>query len=241
MIIAAICSAKNSGKSEIWGYHDFFADEVCRLATSQKRYAKLRQIFEKHPLDVMKIGPATGTFLHVAQQHGHYVLGCDVSSRFVEYAKTHYQVQIDQGRFEQMPYADEQFDVILLFNVIENVPNQVEFLHAIHPTLKPGGYFILNFFDMQHNLIAALQKSRYFLYRPPVCYIYTMPVMRKVLEKFGFTSIKTFRDIRYLHLEKIATLLGWRGILSVARVLKLSRVHCPMYAYPSKILITQKQ
>ena len=76
--------------------------------------------------------------------------------------------------------------MILLFNVIENVPNQVEFLEAIYRKLKPAGHFILNFVDMQHNVIAALQRSKYFLFRPPVCYAYTMPVMRRVLEKFGF-------------------------------------------------------
>lgn len=233
-------SSEESRKSEIWGYHDFFADEACRLATSQWRYKKLRHLFEVGPsLEIMKIGPATGTFLLVAQQHGHHVLGCDVSSQFVEYAKKNYEVQIDQGRFEHMNYADGQFDVILLFNVIENVPNQVEFLEAIRRTLKPGGYFILNLVDMEKNLIAAFQKSKYFLYRPPVCYIYTMRVLEKVLRKFGFKVVENYHDIRHLHIEKIATLLGWRWPLTIARLLKVNLLAFPIYAYPSKILVTQ--
>jgi 2-polyprenyl-3-methyl-5-hydroxy-6-metoxy-1,4-benzoquinol methylase len=87
----------------------------------------------------MKIGPATGTMLYVLRQHGHRVLGCDVSNQFAEYARSNYRVEIEQGRFEKKSYEDGRFDITLLFNVIENVPNQVEFLKAVHRTLKDGG------------------------------------------------------------------------------------------------------
>jgi len=234
-------SSKKADESEIWGYYDFLGDEACRLATSRRRYRKLSRIFDVgRPLEIMKIGPATGTFLHIAQQHGHHATGCDVSSKFVSYARENYSVHIDNGRFEHMGYDDGRFDVVLLLNVIENVPNQVEFLKAIHRTLKPGGYFILNFVDMEKNAIAAIQKSKYFLYRPPVCYVYTMKVLERILEKFGFHVVECHRDTRYLHIEKIVTLLGWKGILPVARSLKLHRIHFPIYAYPSKILVSQR-
>jgi SAM-dependent methyltransferase len=235
-------SVREKEDENIWGYYDFLADEACRLATSRKRYRMLRHLFEvERPLEVMKIGPATGSFLHVIQEHGHHAMGCDVSSTFVEYAKENYAIHIDQGRFEHQDYADGRFDMILLLNVIENVPNQVEFLNAINRTLKKDGHFILNFVNMKRNLVAAFQKSKYFLYRPPVCYAYTMPVMRRVLEKFGFRIVEVHNDIRYLHMEKIVTLLGWNRILPVSRRLRLHRLHFPIYAYPSKILVARKE
>ena len=234
-------SSKKTEKSAIWGYYDFIADEACRLATSRKRYKMLRHLFEAdRPLEVMKIGPATGTFLYVVREHGHHAMGCDVSSQFVSFAKNNYDIEIDQGRFELADYRNGQFDIIVLFNVIENIPNQVEFLNAINRTLKPGGYFILNFVDMQRNIISWMQKSKYFLYRPPVCYIYTMPVIRKVLEKFGFHILECHRDIRYLHIEKILTLLGCKWALPFASMLKFHRRHFPIYAYPSKIIVAKK-
>lgn len=233
-------SSKKSKKSHIWGYYDYFADEPNRLATSQWRYRKLEHLFQNGPLNIVKIGPATGTFLHVAQQHGHKVLGCDVSAQFAQYAREHYNVQIDQGRFEKQPYADGQFDVVMLLNVIENVPNQVEFLNAIHRTLKPGGYFVLNYVDMQNNLIAGLQKSKYFLYRPPVCYTYTTPVMQRILEKFGFEIVEVHRDVRSLNIEKMITLMGWPRVLKLVRTLKVHRLSFQLYAYPSKIVVARR-
>jgi len=234
-------SSNKSEKSEIWGYYDFFPDEPSRLATSRWRYKKLQHLFEVgRPQEIMKIGPSTGTFLYVANQNGHHGIGCDVSSSFVEYAKDSYKVQIDHGRFEHKNYADAQFDAVILFNVIENVPNQVEFLQAINRKLKQGGLFILNFVDMKNNLIAAIQKERYFIYRPPVCYIYEMPVMKRVLQEFGFEVLESHRDIRYMHIEKIATLLGWGWLLAIPRFLRIHRVPFPIYAYPSRIIVARR-
>ena len=234
-------SSRKTDKDHIWGYYDYFADEPNRLATSRWRYKKLSHLLDVgRPLEIMKIGPATGTFLHVAQQHEHHAIGCDVSSQFIEFAQEQYGAHIDRGRFERQPYTDGQFDVVLLLNVIENVPNQTEFLAAIHRTLKPGGHFILNFVDMQSNMVAALQKSKYFLFRPPVCYAYGMPVMKSILEQSGFEIAETFRDRRHLNVEKIVTLLGLRWAQKLARALKIANLSFPLYAYPSKIVVASR-
>ncbi len=237
----AFFNAEETDNSEIWGYYDYFADESSRLSTSTWRYKKLKKYFEeKGSANVMKIGPATGTMLHVAKQKGHKVRGCDVSSRFAEYARSNYNVEIDNGRFEQMPYEDNQFDINLLFNVIENVPNQAEFLTAINRTMKTGGYFISNFVDMKNNLVEKFQKSHYFIYRPPICYTYTMEVYEEILKKYGFEIVEIQRDMRHMHLEKISTLLRWKWLLNLSKAIKVSRINFPLYAYPSRIVIARK-
>jgi SAM-dependent methyltransferase len=232
-------SSKESDKNSIWGYYDYFADEPNRLATSEWRYRKLAHLFQNGPLNILKIGPATGTFLKVAQSHGHNVLGCDVSNKFAQYAREQYNVKIDQGRFEHQSYKEGQFDAIMLLNVIENVPNQKEFLEAIYRAIKPGGFFVFNYVNMQKNLVAMLQKSKYFIYRPPVCYTFTEPIMRRVLEKFGFDLVEIHRDIRTLNIEKILTLLGWRRGLRLSKLLRINRLSLRLYAYPSKIVVAR--
>ena len=235
-------SAKESQKEEIWGFYDYFKDENCRLATSKYRYKRLSYIFEKRrPLNIMKVGPSTGTFLYVAKQHGHHALGCDISHDFSEYAKKTYNAQIDQGRFEKMGYADGQFDVLLLFNVIENIPNLDEFLKAVQKKVKLGGFFILNHVEMNGNLIAFIQKDKYFLYRPPVCYLFDKDVLRKMLSLYGFEIVQTFNDWRYLHLEKIFTLLRWKPLYLFARWLGIHLFPFKIYAYPSKIVVAQRK
>jgi len=234
-------SSKSSDSDKIWGFYDYFKDEPCRLATSRYRYKKFKNIFSTgKPLEILKIGPSTGTFLYVANQHHHHAIGCDVSTQFAKYAKDNYDVHIDTGRFEEMPYQDKQFDVIMLFNVIENIPNQTEFLSKVAEKLKPGGYFILNHVNIENNIIEKIQKNKYFLYRPPICYIYSTDVFDRVLNKFGFEIVHRYRDVRYLHLEKIFTLLGWPLPLKLSKLLKLHQIPFPIYAYPSSVTISKR-
>ena len=233
-------SAKQTNTRNIWGFYDYFKDEPCRLATSRYRYKKLKAVFDGgKPLEILKIGPSTGTFLYVANQNGHHAIGCDVSTQFVSYAQDKYGVHIDNGRFEHMGYADDQFDVIILFNVIENIPNQEEFLAAVRKKLKPNGYFILNHVDVKHNIIEKIQKEKYFMCRPPICYMYSTDVLDRVLGKFGFSVEHRYLDIRYLHLEKILSLLGWYAPLKILRMLKVHQITFPIYAYPSRITVAR--
>ena len=95
--------------------------------------------------------------------------------------------------------------------------------------------------DMRRNWLAALQKERYFLYRPPVTYIYDLPVLERTLNQFGFEIEAVYRDVRYLHLEKITTLLGWRWAWAAARGAGVHRIRFPIYAYPSRILLTRRK
>lgn len=236
-------SSKKTDEDEIWGYYDYFADEPNRMDTSKWRYNKLSKWFDAdgESLNIMKIGPATGTMLYVAKQHGHNVRGCDVSSEFVEYAQTNYDVTIDNGRYEYMDYDDGQFDAVLLLNVIENVPNQMEFLSAIHRTLSDDGLFIFNFVDMQNNIIESFQKSKYFMYRPPICYAYTYPVMEKIMDKCGFEVVDVFRDVRVMNVEKILSLLGWKTLLKLSQAIKVNRFAIRLYAYPSKVVVARKK
>jgi len=234
-------SSKQEGVDGIWGYYDFFADEGCRMSTSRYRYRKLRRVFDTgRSLEVIKIGPSTGTFLHVANRHGHHAIGCDVSSRFAGYATEQYGVHIDIGRFEAQDYRDGQFDVVVFLNVVENVPNLDEFLAAVQRTVKVGGHTVFNFVDMQDNWVARMQKERYFIYRPPVCYAFGRDVMARMMDQFGFRVEAQYRDVRYMHLEKVFTLLGWRLPHRLAKALKVHRIPFPIYAYPSKVVVATR-
>ena len=236
-------AAEATDNKEIWGYYDYFKDESSRINTSKNRYRRLKKYLEKSgkPLRIMKIGPATGTMLHVCKTNGHSVIGCDVSSKFANYASTNYGVEIVNGRFEKMNFESNSFDVLFLFNVVENVPNLDEFMREIHRTLKPGGLFISNYVPIDNNFVAKIQKSKYFLYRPPICYIFTKERYYHMLNKFGFSVKGTKLDIRYMHLEKLFTLLRWKGFYKVSKWLGISRINFPIYAYPSKIVIAEKQ
>lgn len=234
-------SSRRAKSDNIWGFYDYLRDEPCRLATSRRRYRRLRKLFPSgRPIEILKIGPSTGSFLGVAKQHGDNAIGCDISAEFVDFAASCYGVHIDQGRFEEFGYESGRFDMVVMLSVMENIPNPPQVLAEIHRTLKPGGVLVLNFVEMKHNLIAALQKEKYFIYRPPITYIYSGAVLGRTLAKHGFRIDRNLPDIRSMHLEKILTLLGWRSAHRLFQGLGLSRLRFPIYAYPSRLVIASR-
>lgn len=234
-------SAGQDSKDEIWGYSDYFAEERARELTSKLRMRRLSGYFDPaRPLDVMKIGPSTGTFLMECARRGHRVRGCDVSATFAAKAKELHGLDIDVGRFEEKGYGDGQFDRIMLLNVIENVPNEEEFLGAIGRTLKPGGYFIFNYVEMRRNVIAAIQKSNYFLVRPPVTYMFTRAGLERILKDRGFQIEETLLDVRVVNIEKLTGLFRLKTLTRLARATGLSRLVIPLWAYPSYIVVARK-
>jgi len=188
----------------------------------------------------MKIGPSTGTFLYAAQLAGHEVRGCDVSDRFAKYAMDNYLVTIDIGRYEKLRYQDHQFDAIMLLNVIENIPNLPEFIASISRTLKVGGHLVLNHVEMKVNSIEKVQGNKYFIYRPPICYAFESDHITHLLGEHGFKFMAKKRDIRFMHLEKITTLLRWRWALKLAKALGIARINFPIWAYPSWISVYER-
>lgn len=234
-------SAKNAGTRHIWGFFDVFKDEPSRSATGRYRYRRLNHIFAANrSLDMIEIGPSTGTFLDIARRHGHNTMGCDLSAEFIKTAHETYELSIDHGYFEDQGYAAGSFDVVIFYNVLENIPNPAEFFAAIHCSLRDDCHIVFNFVDMKNNWLAALQGKKYFMWRPPICYAYQRTVIDRMLAQSGFERIDMFRDIRYLHLEKILTLLGWKWAYKIAKMLGVSRILFPIYAYPSRLVVARK-
>ena len=62
--------------------------------------------------------------------------------------------------------------------------------------------------------------------------------MLKLLEKYGFELVEIYRDIRHMHLEKIATLLHWKWLHLLSK--GIARTTFPVYACPSKIGVARK-
>ena len=237
---ATFFESKANQDENIWGYDDYFSDEPSRLNTSRLRFKKINKYIDmKSGAKLLKIGPATGTFLHVAQESGLQVRGSDVSNQFANYAKENYHVEIDIGRFETQNYAENSFDFLILFNVIENVPNLDVFMESVSRVLKPGGCFIFNHVRMDKNFVEAIQGKKYFMYRPPICYMFAGDSLEKMMTKYHFKKIHSMLDIRYMTPEKILGLLGWRKIKKLVQLVGLGRPNFPIYSYPSNITIAK--
>jgi len=92
---------------------------------------------------VLEIGCAAGSTLELLKRQGASVQGIEISAQAVKIARTHYGLDVLHSPFHAGKFKGEQFDVLLLFDVLEHLPNPGAVLDDIQTLLAPGGIVVL--------------------------------------------------------------------------------------------------
>lgn len=224
---------------DIWGYHDYLSEAAARQWTARWRHGLLKSLLRDRER-IVQIGPGGDPLLRLLADDGHEVVACEASEQMARICGSVTGVPVVCGRFEEQDFPPSSFDCILAFNVLENVPAPEQFLAAMSRTVRSGGLVVLNFVDTRMNLMAALQGQRYFMYRPPVCYMFTEANLRRLLGEQDLEVQAVRSDVRYMDLEKLAVLLRMRCLRSMAHATGLNKRLLRIPAYPSKLLVARK-
>src|SRR5258708_12030813 len=86
-----------------------------------------------------------------------HVVGCDVSSSALAAAEASAEgVDFLPAQAEKLPFADDEFDFVWVFDVLEHVENPERMLREIARVVRPGGGF---------HIVLPLEGQRWTLYR----------------------------------------------------------------------------
>lgn len=189
---------------ELTGYYDYLGDESFRLKMAKGRLKQINRIFnQKKPLDILKIAPGTGTFLKLAKDQGHHITGVDVSEFFVDYARQHYGIDMILSTFEDVDLGDRKFDVVAWWGSIANLNDPPLCLEKIHRHLKDDGILMVNYQNFE-SLLPRIQKSKYFLFRPPVLNFFSKKNIIQLMDKKGFRVVSHKLEWQYTNLGKLS-------------------------------------
>lgn len=134
------------------------------------------------------------------------VVGVDISSETVEYAKKHYQtpgVEFVCADAEQFEWS-KQFDVVVSFETIEHLQQPAKFLDRLHNLLVPGGDLILSV-----PLGETRHVDRYHIQA------FSQEDVFNLLEKAGFVVDRYRVDDWFM---TRSDLLNWRQLYPAARL-----------------------
>ncbi len=156
----------------------------------------LEQTFELEPsLKVLEIGCAEAGVLKAFLERGHQCVGIELMEARVKLAEEFLkdEVENDSVRFIAKNIYDidiendigHKFDLVILKDVIEHIPNQELFISKLKDFLNPNGKVFFGFppWQMPFGGHQQIAKSK-LLSQLPYYHLLPMPVYKKVLSFF---------------------------------------------------------
>lgn len=138
---------------------------------------------------VLDLGCGDGDLCNELKQNGWgKVIGTDVSKVRIGNAKTRYpDIDFYDTPIEQTSIEKESIDLIIMDNVIEHIPEPVEFIEAVTPYLKKDGKLVLITPNMESGNFKLLGKK----WTPELCphahvYLFTVNSINKMGEQASY-------------------------------------------------------
>lgn len=167
-------------------------------------YGWFLDLFEKKAAggSLLDVGCGVGEFLKSAAERGLEVVGIEVIAELREKAELALgKESIEPRPIEEAEFAQQSFDAITMWDVIEHLIDPGGALARIHQWLKPGGYLgvaTLNHASLMYLIYHALRRTcpplaRPFgsrLYNPFHTYYFTKQSLARLVENAGFEVIE---------------------------------------------------
>ncbi len=96
------------------------------------------QLADTNDLQILEIGCGAGGMLGPLSEFG-TVTGLDIAHDYMEFCKSRGFDRVITGSGYALPFADNSFDMIALFDTIEHIPDDQKVLEEVSRVLKPGG------------------------------------------------------------------------------------------------------
>ncbi len=144
---------------------------------------------------ILDVGCGTGAFLNsVKIEKGCQVHGVDISESAVAQAKSSFGLDIFKGDITELPIKDSYFDIITAWWYLEHVYNPNIAIEKISNLLKPDGYCIIGIPNFKSLNAKTFKDKWYHLDCPRHLCIWTPRTIKRLLEKYGLSTMKIIYD-----------------------------------------------
>lgn len=143
----------------------------------------IKQLYK--PKKVLDVGCGRGYLVHALRNMGIEAYGVDISEHAVELSHEDVKPHLRRADIMRLPYADNEFDVVVTFGVLEHV-EQGKIKRAINETVRVARKRI------QHTLHTTDNSIRKLLYRkdPAHVSLFSAAYWKKVFQRHDQVTLK---------------------------------------------------
>jgi ubiquinone/menaquinone biosynthesis C-methylase UbiE len=214
----ALCSTTSTDASDqtnLDGALTFTGERIVpgQVGESLFREHEARYIFASRFVKdkvVLDVACGTGIGTHYLLKAGaRSCLGLDIDPATIDYARAAYSgCQFAECDAANLCISDSSIDVVVSFETIEHLRDQLKFLSECHRVLRPGGVLVCSTPD--HTVCRWLAENQYHLHE------FTAADFTRALETF-FVEVRTFG-------QKNTNLLLYAGRCLLSRALHALRL-----------------
>jgi len=138
---------------------------------------------------VYDVGAAVGFFMKVATDRDWVADGNELSETGIKWAKDRYDIDIEYGFLEELDVATNYYDVVVMWQTLEHMPNPKDVLIMARKMLKDGG---LIFISLPNKQTLADLKNHYTEDHP---FEFTEWCIEKWLKTLDFQEIEKLKFV----------------------------------------------
>jgi 2-polyprenyl-3-methyl-5-hydroxy-6-metoxy-1,4-benzoquinol methylase len=167
----------------------------------------------------LEVGCGVETIVFELTRLGHAVVGIDISQEAIAHGLEKYgDVDLRVGAAEELPFANEMFDLVLSFDLLEHIAEVDQCLSEAHRVIRSGGYYLFQTPNKYFNAVFETLSQKSMKWRQVHQSLHTPRQLRERLKKHGFevefarmntvneftlNKLKRYRPLRYImkHLD----------------------------------------
>lgn len=178
-------------------------EEVIKKTKTEAFEKRLQEIQNYvHRGKILDVGCATGFFLEKAKSKGFEPYGVELSESFFKEAHNKFGDRISWGTMEDIPFENNFFDVITMFDLLEHVKDPTITLRCCRTVLTPNGIIAAVLPDTS-SLTAKLMRKNWIHYKKEHLFYFSKKNISALLKQESFDVIKIVPAIKVISLKHL--------------------------------------
>jgi 2-polyprenyl-3-methyl-5-hydroxy-6-metoxy-1,4-benzoquinol methylase len=158
------------------------------------------------PGKLLDVGCGNGYLLSKFKDLGWDVQGQDIDPQVKAFAAENYNLIVHLGSLENINFADNTFDAILMNHVVEHIQDPISLLSECYRILKPEGILVAttpNILSTSHQFFGQYWRG---LEPPRHLHLFSDLTLKKIAHKAGFTNYQTWTTAAHGHYFALSSL-----------------------------------